>query len=68
MFIVTTTCSVILGICVAILGLLHYVKGDWKDWKQSTCFQTNTCFCETITLDVLIRQKANTWTNLAYVF
>eukprot|EP01094_Clydonella_sp_ATCC50884_P001324 TRINITY_DN109_c0_g1_i3.p1 TRINITY_DN109_c0_g1~~TRINITY_DN109_c0_g1_i3.p1 ORF type:complete len:183 (+),score=58.84 TRINITY_DN109_c0_g1_i3:139-687(+) len=43
------------------------VDGElWEGWPQATCMPDD-CFCEAPRLNTLIRQPANTWSNLAFV-
>lgn len=38
----------------------------WDKFKTATCMPDN-CFCEAVHLESLIRQPANTWSNLGFV-
>ncbi|GBG32312.1 Alkaline ceramidase [Hondaea fermentalgiana] len=49
------------AMCFALLAL---ADGSWENWQQATCLQTQ-CFCER-PRDGLLRQPANTWSNLAF--
>jgi len=55
-------------VTAAFFGVLQLVNGNWNDWMQATCFNDDGitgCFCE-YPREGLIRQPANTWSNLAY--
>lgn len=52
--------STILG--VIILGLL-----GWPG-EPEQCFLENTCYCENMESNAVIRQPVNTWSNLLAVF
>ena len=39
----------------------------WESWNPATCLQTG-CFCETSDMQSPIRQAANTYSSLAFVF
>jgi len=69
MFLVTSTCCIILAIVVGIIGLLHFVNGNWKNWQPATCLRTTPpkCFCERLDMESLIIQPTNTWTNVSFI-
>eukprot|EP01079_Euglenida_sp_SAG-EU17-18_P003708 gene3708-689_t len=61
-----------LGACVLVLltgslMLLSSVRGDWDGWQPATCLDgPRGCFCEHPRANTLIRQPANTFSNLAF--
>jgi len=56
-----------IGYCV-IWGILFFIMGlnGWQG-KISDCNPTSPCFCETIIMDAIIREKSQTWSNLALI-
>ncbi len=62
--------TIIFIITTAILATVFYLVWDVNMWQGWTLGSngTNTIFCEKNRLDEFIRQRANTWSNLAYLF
>jgi len=52
---------------LTIATLLSLQPNTWDDWKPATCI-TKGCFCETVREQSPIRQVANTYSSLAFVF
>ncbi len=53
---------------LATIVLLWRLPADiWTDWKPATCLATG-CFCESASSNNPIRQTANTFSSLAFVF
>lgn len=62
--------TVIFIIITAMLAVIFYKVWDVNMWDGWTLGSngTNTIFCEQNHLTEFIRQRANTWSNLAYLF
>lgn len=62
--------AMIFVIVTAILAGVFYTVWDVNMWEGWTLGSngTNTIFCEQNHLTEFIRQRANTWSNLAYLF
>jgi len=65
---VYTFAVLILTLFIFFLGVLSSIDGTWENWEQGGCFNKEFgCFCET-PRDGLVRQPANSWSNIAYIF
>jgi hypothetical protein len=62
--------TIVFVIITAILAVVFYLVWDVNMWEGWTLGSngTNTIFCEQNHLTEFIRQRANTWSNLAYLF
>lgn len=58
-----------LAVVVSAITLILLQSGlfDWTSWKPATCVPSG-CFCEMAGPSSSIRQKANTWSSLAFIF
>jgi len=54
------------AVTAAVLHLLTLVPVDWPSWVPATCMPAH-CFCEHVR-DGWVRQPANAWSNLGFVF
>ncbi len=53
----------------SLFFLLLFIEGDWNKWSPALCLNDpQGCFCEKPRLNSLIRQPANTFSNLAFSF
>ncbi|HKJ37868.1 MAG TPA: ceramidase domain-containing protein, partial [Anaerolineales bacterium] len=59
------TAILISGLTIAVLLLLN--PNIWNNWEPATCIKTG-CFCESAKGQSPIRQAANTYSSLTYVF
>lgn len=53
--------------CVAASAAMVLVKYEWTSWRVANCVLNQRCFCEGVGQG-FIRQWANTYSNLAFVF
>ena len=52
---------------VTVIALVALPATVWDDWQPATCLKTG-CFCESANVQGPIRQTANTYSSLAFVF
>ena len=59
-----------IGIAYCIVWGILYLILALNGWQGENCGcnPINPCFCEQIVMDALIREKSQTWSNLALVF
>jgi hypothetical protein len=62
--------TIVFVVITVILAIIFYSVWDVNMWEGWTLGSngTNTIFCEQNHLTEFIRQRANTWSNLAYLF
>ncbi len=53
-------------IVVLATATLNWVNSTWAGWRAATCMP-NSCFCEATREGALVRQPANTYSNLSFV-
>jgi len=52
---------------MTVIALVALPSNVWNDWNPATCLRTG-CFCESANAHSPIRQIANTYSSLAFVF
>ena len=52
---------------VTVIALVALPATVWDDWQPATCLKTG-CFCESANVQSPVRQTANTYSSLAFVF
>ena len=52
---------------VTLVALVILPSNVWNNWNPATCLKTG-CFCESVNAHSPIRQTANTYSSLAFVF
>ena len=52
---------------MTVIALVALPSNVWNDWNPATCLRTG-CFCESANAHSPIRQTANTYSSLAFVF
>lgn len=65
MWTVVGPCLAFAAVVAGVLQLMP-VQFDWEHWRPATCMP-NACFCEAIRGGT-VRQVANTWSSLSFVF
>lgn len=52
---------------LTVIALILLPANTWQSWQPATCLETG-CFCEAVDMHSPIRQAANTYSSLGFVF
>jgi len=61
---------VLIAVMISSMTVITFVAlpaTAWNDWQPATCLKTG-CFCESANVQSPVRQTANTYSSLAFVF